>query len=153
MINRWDPFADIARLHDEFSRFAVRQEAAVPRGPWAVAVDIAEDESAIHLRADVPGLRSEDLQLSVENDVLTLKGERRFEKEDKKENYLRSERVYGAFTRSFSLPKHVDGEKISADLTDGVLTVRLPKRTAPEPKRIEVRTGGTRFDETKTKPS
>jgi HSP20 family protein len=139
-LNRWDPFTEIARLQDEMSRHFVPSEKG--RGPGFVPpVDIFEDKDAIYLKAELPGVKPDDVKLHVENNVLTLTGERKFEKEEKKEGYHRVERSYGAFTRSFSLPNNVAGDQVAAELTDGVLTVKLPKKTEAQPKRIEVKAG------------
>lgn len=144
MLNRWDPFTEIARLHDEMVRgLGGPREAQSYRATFTPAVDILEEKDAVVLKAEVPGVRTEDVHVSVENDVLTVKGERKFEYEDRKEGVLRVERSWGSFTRSFSLPKTVDGERVEAELTNGVLTVRVPKKKAPEPRRVEVRSGST----------
>jgi HSP20 family protein len=132
-LTRWDPFSEITRMRQDMGR------AFQDRGGFSPAVDIFEDEESITLRAEVPGLPADALDVNVEAGVLTLRGERKLENEEKKDGYHRIERSYGAFTRSFVLPKTVDAEHIDADLSDGVLTVRLPKRRAPEPKRIEVK--------------
>jgi HSP20 family protein len=141
MMNRWDPFADIARLQDQLGRWSTGGREATT-GAFAPPIDICEEKNAIVVRAELPGLKAEDVHVNVENDVLTIRGERKFERDENRETYHRIERSYGTFTRSFSLPKTVDGNQVEADLTDGILTVRIPKKTAPEPKRIDVRSGG-----------
>jgi HSP20 family protein len=107
-------------------------------GAWTPAVDIYEEQDRIVLRADLPGVRPEQLEIKVENNTLTLAGERRFEKDVKKENYHRVERQYGAFSRSFSLPGTVNPEKIQAEHRDGVLEIVLPKREESKPKQIKI---------------
>lgn len=133
MLTRWDPFAELSRLQNDLHR--VRGEARLGFNP---AVDIFEEEDAIVLSAELPGMKAEDVHVHVENQVLTLSGERKLEREEQKEGYHRVERSYGTFTRSFTLPKHVDAESIEAKLEDGVLRLRLPKRAPAERRRIEV---------------
>ena len=140
MLTRWDPFAEIARIQDQFARWAGKES---PFGAtFSPPIDIYDDKDAIVVKAEVPGIKHEDLKLSVDDNVLTVSGERKLERADKQEGYHRIERAYGSFSRSFTLPSTVDSEHVEADLTDGVLSVRVPKKTAPEPKRIEVKTGG-----------
>jgi HSP20 family protein len=139
MLTRWDPFAEIARIQDQFARWAGKESPFA--GSFSPAIDIYDDKDAILVKAELPGIKLEDIQLSVENNVLTVTGERKLEKSEKQEGYHRIERAYGTFSRSFNLPNTVDAEHIDADLSDGVLTVRVPKKAAPEPKRIEVKTG------------
>ena len=135
MLTRWDPFAELSRLQNDMNRASTYRERFEP------AVDIREEDEAIVIEAEVPGLKADNLKVHVDDNVLTLEGERRFEKEEKKERYHRIERSYGKFVRSFSLPKNVDGEHIDAKLDDGLLTVRLPKRAAPEKRRIQIEPG------------
>lgn len=110
-------------------------------GAWSPEVDIYEDEKGIRLRADLPGLESKDLNISVEDNVLTVSGKREESKEEKKENYLRRERYYGEFTRSFSLPEYADADKIDASFKNGVLEVTVPAKpeTKRKAKHIEVK--------------
>jgi HSP20 family protein len=136
MLVRWDPFEEMNRLHDHF--FSGR---GLARQAFQVAVDIREEGDAFYVDADVPGLSVEDIKVDIEKNILTLSGERKVEKEETKNNYRRVERQYGSFTRSFSLPETVDTENISADLKDGVLELRLPKKEAPSPKKISVNVG------------
>ena len=136
MLTRWDPFSEISRLQTDVDRlFGESRRRAV-----APAVDIVEDEEAIVLKAELPGFPADAVNVNVENDVLTLSGERKLEREDKNERYHRIERSYGTFSRSFMLPKTVDSEAIEANLDAGVLTLRLPKKAAAEKRRIEVST-------------
>jgi HSP20 family protein len=125
MLAHWDPFAEIARLQGNlFSRTLPTED----RREFRPSVDIFEDEKTIQVKADLPGVKPEEIKIEVENGVLTLSGERKLEKEEKKDGYHRVERVYGSFTRSFTLPEAVDGENIEAKYNEGVLTVVLPKR-------------------------
>jgi len=105
---------------------------------WAPRVDIRETDDALLVQAELPGIDKKDVQLEVKDGVLTLSGERRYEKDVKEENVHRVERVYGRFSRSFSLPSNVDANKVDADMKDGVLEVRLPKRESAKPKAISI---------------
>ncbi|HEY2517183.1 MAG TPA: Hsp20/alpha crystallin family protein [Polyangiaceae bacterium] len=139
-LNRWDPFTEIARLQDEMTRHLAPPTERRGYG-FIPPVDIYEDKDAIYVKAELPGVKPDEVKLHVENNILTLTGERKFEKEEKKEGYHRVERSYGTFTRSFALPNNVVGEQVAADMADGVLTVKLPKKAEPQPRRIEVRSG------------
>lgn len=132
MLTRWDPFSDLSRLQSE-----IFGENA--RTSFTPAVDIVEEENAIVLHAEVPGMKPEEIDVSVENNVLTLSGERTISNEETNDKYHRVERRYGSFSRAFVLPKHVDGEAIEAALDQGVLTLRLPKRPQPEKRRIDIK--------------
>ena len=136
MLVRWDPFEEMNRLHDHF--FSGK---GLSKQAFQVAVDIREEDDAFYVDAEVPGLSAEDIKVDIEKNVLTLSGERKVEKEETKDKYRRVERQYGSFTRSFSLPETVDADSISADLKDGVLELRLPKKEAPSPKQISVNVG------------
>ncbi len=135
MLVRWDPFEEMNRLHDHFlgGRGLAKQA-------FKVAVDIREEDDAFYVDAEVPGLKAEDVKVDVEKNVLTLSGERNVEKEETEGTYRRVERQYGSFSRSFTLPETVDTDNISADLKDGVLALRLPKKEAPTPRKIAVNT-------------
>jgi HSP20 family protein len=106
--------------------------------PWAPAVDILETEDAITLKADVAAVNTDDLDLRVENNTLTLRGERKFEQDENVKGWHRIERRYGQFVRSFALPDTVDTEKVEADYKDGVLSVKLPKKEAAKPRQVKV---------------
>jgi HSP20 family protein len=106
---------------------------------WTPAVDIYEDEDAVTLRAELPGVEPKDVDVRFENGVLTLRGERKLEQEEKRENYHRVERSYGTFTRSFALPGTVDAEKIRAEAKNGILAIVLPKRSEAKPRAIQVK--------------
>ncbi len=136
MLVRWDPFEEMSRLQDHF--FSGK---GLSKQAFRVAVDIREEKDAFYVDAEVPGLSAEDVKVDVEKNVLTLSGERKVEKEEKEGTFRRVERHYGSFSRSFSLPETVDADSISADLKDGVLELRLPKKEAPTPKQISVNVG------------
>jgi HSP20 family protein len=108
---------------------------------WAPAVDIHENEHELVVKADLPGIEAKDLDIRVENNILTIRGERRFEKKVNEDNYLRVERAYGSFSRSFSLANTVNPEGIKADYQNGVLTLNVPKREEAKPKQIKVSVG------------
>jgi HSP20 family protein len=139
-IVRWNPARELAsmevdRLNRMFSGF---YGEAFGRG-WMPAVDIFEnDEHEVVIKAELPDMKREDINLTFENGVLTLKGERKFEDEKRRDSYHRIERQYGSFSRSFTLPNTVDATRISASYRDGVLTVRLPQREEAKPKQITV---------------
>lgn len=131
--NRWDPFRDLNVLQDRMNRLfedAGRSRSGDEPVPatWSPAVDILETEGEIVVKAELPGIDRKDISLHLEGNVLTLKGERRFEKETKEENYHRIERAYGAFSRAFSIPATVDEENIRAEYRNGVLKIALPKK-------------------------
>lgn len=140
MLTRWDPLRELSRMQDEVGRLfddrLFRQGESLG---WTPAVDIFEDEEGLSLRFDLAGVEPKDVDIRFENGVLTIKGERKLEKEEKKENYHRVELAYGAFNRSFSLPGTVDAEKIKAESKNGVLTVHLPKKAEAKPKSIQVK--------------
>jgi HSP20 family protein len=108
---------------------------------WSPLVDIREDEKEYLIQAELPDMKKEDVRLTVENDVLAISGERKFEKEEKDRKYHRIERAYGSFVRSFSLPEDADGGKVTADFKDGMLQVHLPKSVKAKPKAIEINVG------------
>lgn len=147
-IVRWEPFRDLVSLQDRMNRLFDDSFRSVSRGAgeeewalggsWAPAVDIFEQEGNIVLKAELPGVDSKDVDVRIENNILTLRGERKFDSEVNKENYHRVERAYGTFSRSFTLPTVVDTEKIKADFKDGVLKVTLPKREEAKPKQISI---------------
>ena len=134
MLGRWDPFSEMSRLQDEMSRWSGDR-----RGGFVPPVDIYEDKEAIFVKAELPGVKVDDVHISVENNLLTIRGDRKLEREEKKDNYHRIERTYGSFTRSFTLPSTVQTDQIDADMKDGILTLRLPKRAEAQPRRISVK--------------
>jgi HSP20 family protein len=143
-VMRWDPFRDLNILQDRMNRLfddagrGWKGDEAVATTTWSPAVDIFETEGDIVVKAEIPGMDANDITLHLENNVLTLKGERRFEKETKEENYHRIERSYGTFSRAFSIPSMVDDEKIRADYKEGVLKIVLPKKEQAKPKQIRI---------------
>lgn len=137
-LSRWDPFNEMQRLTDQLFRGWTGMGGEMQN--FAPAVDIYEDDGMITVQAQLPGVKAEDVHIDVENNVLTISGERKLEREDKREGYHRIESSYGSFTRSFVLPESADAEKVEAGLSDGVLTVRITKRPEAAPKRIEVKT-------------
>jgi HSP20 family protein len=108
---------------------------------WVPLVDIVEDEKEYLIKAELPEVKKEDVKVTVEDDVLTITGERKYEKEEKGKKYHRVERAYGSFERSFTLPEDADGSKVSAEFKDGILKVRLPKSEKAKPKAVEVKVG------------
>ncbi len=143
-INRYDPFRDLRTLQEEVNRLFSTNltrgfgEEGIGRGAWNPSVDIYENKDEIVLEAELPGMNREDFDLTVENNVITLRGQRQFEKKDETDNYHRVERSYGSFTRSFTLPQTVSTEGANADYRNGVLRVTLPKREETKARRIEV---------------
>jgi HSP20 family protein len=144
-MTRFDPFRDLAVLQDRMNRLfnesysgRNREDDLMSRGSWTPAVDIYEIEGALVLKAELPDLRREDIDVSVENSTLTIRGERKLDNEIKQENFHRIERPYGSFLRQFSLPPAVDPSKIGADYRNGVLTVKLPVREEAKPRTINI---------------
>jgi HSP20 family protein len=144
-IVRWEPFRDLLSLQERMNRmfdesYRGRQagEDWALGGSWAPAVDIYEDNGSIVLQAELPGLDPKDVEVRVENNVLTLRGQRKLDESVTKDSYHRVERSYGAFTRSFTLPNVVDTEKIQANYKDGVLRLTLPTREEAKPKQIAI---------------
>ena len=141
---RWDPFKELLTLQERMNRLfdevlpKAREEEGLARGVWSPAVDIYETEDSIVLKAELPGISKDDVTVEVKDNVLVLKGEKRFEKDVKEENYHRMERAYGAFQRSFTLPNIVDKNRIKARYKDGILEVILPKAEEAKPKHIKV---------------
>ena len=153
LLTRWDPFRELSVLQDRMNRlfqdFAPRGEQELTAGNFVPPVDIYEDEQNVTLKVEVPGLDPKDVDVRVENNTLTIKGERKFEKEEKEENYRRVERQYGSFTRTFTLPTTVDAEKVSADYDKGVLKIKLAKKAEAKPKQIKVNVGSEKTLEAK----
>src|SRR6201993_1706768 len=143
-ITRWDPFRDVLtlqnRMNSLFQDFNRGQgdNDFVATAAFVPPVDIYEDEHKIVLKLEVPGMKQEDLDIQVENNTLTVRGERKFEKEEKEENFHRIERRYGSFFRSFSLPNTVDTNNVKASYDAGVLRIELEKRAEAKPKQIKV---------------
>lgn len=129
-IVRWDPFSDLIQMRDDIGRWfgeTAKGKLEKKTGVWAPDVDIKETETDITVKADLPGLKKEDIEVSVDNDMLVIKGERKFEKEEKDKNYVRVERSYGSFYRSFTIGVPVKEDEIKASYKNGVLEVLVPK--------------------------
>jgi len=138
MITRIDPFRELANFFESLDGNGKEQLAA---GTFVPAVDVYEDDHNLVLKMEIPGVNEEDLKVSLENNTLTVSGERKFEKEEKEENFHRIERRYGSFTRTFRLPSTVDPEKAEAGYDKGILKLTLAKRAEAKPKTIKVSTG------------
>ena len=141
---RFDPFRDLAVLQDRMNRLfneahnPRQSDDLMSRGTWTPPVDIYEVDGALVIKAELPDMRREDIDVSVENNTLTMRGERKLDNEIKQENFHRIERAYGSFVRSFSLPHTVDAAKIGAEYKNGVLTVKLPVREDAKPRTISI---------------
>lgn len=134
-LSRWDPFGEMQRLTEQMLRGWGDLEGRA----FAPAVDVYEDADAIYLKAELPGIKADDVSIDVENHVLTIRGQRRLEREDKREGYRRIESSYGAFTRSFALPESAVTDKVEAEMEDGLLKLRIPKEAEATTKRITVK--------------
>jgi len=144
-ITRWDPFREVAALQNRVnSLFREMNEGDSPltAANFVPAVDIYEDSNKVVLKIEVPGINEKDLDIRVENNTLTVKGERKFEKDEKEENFHRIERRYGSFYRAFTLPSTVDTEHINAKYNAGILTLELSKKPEAQPKQIKVNVTG-----------
>ena len=142
MLTRWDPFRELARVQEEMNRALGGEHQLFRSGEsvgWTPACDIYEDGEEIVVRAELAGVEPKDVDIRFENGVLTVKGERKMEKEGQRENYHRQELSYGTFTRAFSLPATIDSEKIRAESKQGVLVIHLPKKSEAKPKSIQVK--------------
>jgi HSP20 family protein len=152
VITRWDPFREFSSLQDRMNRlFRESQgpEESLATSSFAPPVDVYEDEHNVTLKIEVPGIDENDIDVRIENNVLTVHGERKFEKEEKEQNYRRVERQYGSFTRTFTLPTTVDAEKVSANYDKGILKIALPKKAEAKPKQIKVNVGSEKALESK----
>jgi HSP20 family protein len=155
ILTRWNPAREHSTLQDRMNRLF--RESYGPEGPeealtttgFAPPVDIYEDEHTITLKLEVPGIDEKEIDVRIENNTLTVHGERKIEKEEKEENFRRVERQYGRFTRSFTLPSSVDPGQVSADYAKGVLNIKLAKKAEAKPKQIKVNVGGDRILEAK----
>ena len=141
VLARWDPFRDLHRMQEEVNRLFEDRLVSTDGESvgWTPRVDVYEDENGISLRFELAGVDPKDVDIRFENGVLTLRGDRKLESEEKRENYHRVEMAYGTFTRSFSLPGTIDAEKIKAESKNGVLSVQLPKKPEAKPKSIQVK--------------
>ena len=155
VITRWDPFREFSTLQDRMNRLfresygPESREESLTTSTFAPPVDVYEDEHNVTLKIEVPGIDEKDIDVRVENNVLTVHGERKFEKEEKEENFRRVERQYGSFTRTFTLPTTVDAEKVSANYEKGILKITLPKKAEAKPKQIKVNVGSEKTLEAK----
>ena len=147
-IIKYDPFREMRSLQDEVNRLFTSSfsrgnsnESDLMRGAWSPQVDIFENKNEIVLEAELAGMKPEDVEISIENNVLTIHGERKFEKNDESDNFHRVERSYGSFTRSFTLPPTVSSENANAEFENGVLRLTLAKREEAKPRRIEIKAG------------
>jgi HSP20 family protein len=154
VLTRWDPFREFSTLQDRMNRlvresFGDGQEALAPAG-FAPAVDVYEDEHSVTLKIEVPGIDEKDIDVRIENNTLTVHGERKYEAQEKEENYRRIERRYGSFTRSFTLPSTIDSNSVSANYDKGVLKIKLAKTAESKPKQIKVNVGSEKTLEAKS---
>ena len=136
---KWDPFREFTAFNDRLGNFLGRNwDTPLSTTAWNPSVDIFDNDNEVVFKAELPGLNAKDIEIKLENNILTLKGERKFEKETKEENYHRIEREYGTFSRSFALPAPVNVEKVTAEYKDGVLKVTLPKKEETKSKPIKI---------------
>jgi len=158
MITRWDPFREFVTLQNRMNRlfsdsYGSEGREALTTTTFVPAVDVYEDEHNVTLKIEVPGIEEKDIDVRVENNTLSVHGERKFEKEEKEENYRRVERQYGSFTRTFTLPSTVDTEKIEASIVanydKGVLKIQLAKKAEAKPKQIKIGVGSAKTIEAK----
>src|SRR5216684_2068181 len=154
VLTRWEPFREFSTLQGRMNRlfretYNEGQDQSLTTSSFAPAVDVYEDEHNVTLKIEVPGIDEKDIDVRLENNTLTVHGERKIEKEEKEENYRRVERQYGSFTRTFTLPPTVDGEKVSAIYDKGVLKIALPKKAEAKPKQIKVSVGSEKALEAK----
>ncbi|SRR5579872_258239 len=145
-LTRWDPFRELTNIHDRMNRlfqegFGSNRDEGLSTTAFLPPTDVYEDENHINLKLEVPGIDEKDLNIHVENNTLIIKGERKFEKEEKEENFRRVERQYGSFVRTFTLPASVDPNHIEANYDKGVLNITMPKRAEAKPKQIQVGIG------------
>jgi len=153
VLTRWDPFREFTTLQDRMNRlfrdsFGDREEA-LTTSTFAPPVDVYEDEHSVTLKIEVPGIEEKDIDVRVENNTLAVHGERKFEKEEKEENFRRVERQYGSFTRSFTLPNTVDPDSTQANYDKGILKIQLAKKAEAKPKQIKVNVGSQKSIEGK----
>jgi HSP20 family protein len=147
VLTRFEPFREFSTLQDRINRVfresyrGAEGDESLTTSSFAPAVDVYEDEHKVTLKIEVPGIEEKDIDVQIENNVLTVHGERKIEKEEKEENYRRVERQYGSFTRTFTLPTTVDTESVSATYDKGVLKIALPKKAEAKPKQIKVNVG------------
>jgi HSP20 family protein len=146
MLTRWDSWREFGSLQNRINRIfddALRglspvEGEGIERGTWAPAVDIHENDDSYSVKVDLPGVSKDDIQVDLHDSTLTIKGEKKFEDNISRYNYLRVERAYGTFVRSFTLPQSVDADKIQATYKDGVLELTIPKKEEAKPKQIQI---------------
>ena len=142
-LNPWRELADVEqRLSALWGRTPTKaegQKESISVAEWSPLVDITEDDKEYLIKAELPEIKKEDVKLTVQDNVLAISGERKYEKEEKDKKYHRVERAYGSFLRSFTLPEDADGSKVAAEYKDGILTVHLPKSEKAKPKSIDVK--------------
>jgi HSP20 family protein len=154
VLTRWEPFRELSTLQDRINRafresYTGAEDDSLTTSSFAPAVDVYEDEHQVTLKIEVPGIDEKDIDVRVENNTLTVHGERKIEKEEKEENYRRVERHYGTFTRTFTLPTTVDTENVAATYDKGVLKIALPKKAEAKPKQIKVNVSSEKSIEAK----
>jgi HSP20 family protein len=158
LLTRWGPLREFSAMQDRINRMSrLFRESYSPEAPeealtttsFAPPVDIYEDEHNITLKLEAPGIDEKDIDVRIDNNTLTVHGERKIEKEEKEENFRRVERQYGSFTRSFTLPSSVDVSQVSADYAQGVLNIKLAKKAEAKPKQIKVNVTGEKTLEAK----
>jgi HSP20 family protein len=138
-IIRWDPFREMTNFEDQFNRLWRGVADGKLQESWLPAVDVFDTKEAVVLKAELAGMKPDDIQIEVEDNVLTIKGERRFEEKVEQDRYYRVERRFGSFQRSLALPQGVKADDIQAGYEDGILTVRVPKAEEEKPQRIEIK--------------
>ena len=140
-IVRWDPFRDLENLRENVNKLfqeSMGRPSRESSASWAPPVDVMEDEDKIVLRAEVPGMQKEDIDIEMTGDTLTIKGERKFENEEKQKDYVRIERAYGQFQRSFTIGVPVKANKVKANYQNGILEITIPKAEETKPKKVEI---------------
>jgi HSP20 family protein len=153
---RWDPARELDTLQSEFNRLFDTFSGARPNGQarrWVPAMDLVETEDHLVLKADLPGLSREDVEIEVKDNTLTISGDRKLQHEEKTDGYYRIERAFGAFSRSLTLPDGINADGIAADFHDGVLEVRIPKPEERKPHRITIGAGSVNGTATETTES
>ncbi|MFY9646183.1 MAG: Hsp20/alpha crystallin family protein [Terriglobales bacterium] len=156
LLTRWDPFREFVTIQDRMNRLfrdsygPEGQDQALTSTAFAPPVDVYEDEHNVTLKIEVPGIDEKDIDVRIENNTLTVHGERKFENEEKEENFRRVERQYGSFTRTFTLPNTVDHDTVQADYDKGVLKIKLAKKAEAKPKQIKVNVSSEKQGSQKT---